>query len=301
MKYSLFATLLTAVTVQAIHPPSVQGMKAIWKDTFEGCGGCDPNLDEWTVALDIDTNGEHQRYTTDNRNIQLSGGDTLQLVPWKDTNTGDWSSGRVETKESWNAQPGKSLRWQASIRMGESAQRKGMWPAFWMLGDAVRQGTDWPMCGELDIFEQVNGDMQGHGTVHCAQEEGGVCNAPSGRGKTIAIPDNGFHTWALHVDRTSRDWRSETIEWRMDGQPFHTLTGSDIGDEGIWSSLAHSPFYVILNVAVGGNWPVSSPLFSISCAFHVLIVSSQGEPDRSTESGYGNMMEVEYVAVYETA
>lgn len=255
MKSTLIYTLLTASLATAIQPPSIDGMKTIWKDTFSGCGGCEPDKKEWTVALDIDTNNEHQRYTTSNKNIQLSGGDTLQLVPWKEG--GVWTSGRVETKDSWNAQPGKSLRWQASLRMGDSARRQGMWPAFWMLGDAVRHGTDWPMCGELDIFEMVNGDGQGHGTVHCGQEEGGVCNAPSGRGKTIGVPDNDFHTWSLHVDRTSRDWRSETIEWSMDGNAFHTLRGSDIGDEGIWSSLAHSPFYVILNVAVGGDWPVS--------------------------------------------
>ena len=280
MKASLiYSTVLASSLVQAIQPPSHNGMKVTWKETFEGCGGCEPNLDEWTVALDIDTNNEHQKYTTSNKNIQLSGGDTLQLVPWKGKD-GHWTSGRVETIDSWNAQPGKQLRWEAGIRLGESASRKGMWPAFWMMGDAVRQGTDWPMCGELDIFEQVNGDMEGHGTVHCAQEEGGVCNEPSGRGKSIAIPDNQFHSWALHVDRTTGDWRTETIEWQMDGQPFHTLTGADVEDEAIWSSLAHSPFYVILNVAVGGNWP--------------------GEPDESTESGYGNMMEVSYVAVYET-
>lgn len=141
--------------------------------------------------------------------------------------------------------------------MGVSAERQGMWPAFWMMGDAVRQGTNWPMCGELDIFEQVNGIMEGHGTVHCGQEQGGVCNEPMGRGKARPISDNEFHSWALHVDRTSGDWRTETIKWEMDGVPFHTLTGAEIGDEGIWSTLAHAPFYMILNVAVGGSWPVS--------------------------------------------
>lgn len=280
MKSTIFYTLLSATLATATQAPRIDGMKAIWTETFEGCGGCEPNTDEWTVALDINTNNEHQRYTTSNRNIQLSGGDTLQLVPWSDDKAG-WTSGRIETKESWNAQPGKQIRWQSSLRMGESARQKGMWPAFWLLGDAIRHGTEWPTCGELDIFEMVNGDGLGHGTVHCGQENGGVCNEPTGRGKTVPVPDNQFHTWSLVVDRTAGDWRQETIQWSMDGAAFHTLKGSDLGDEGVWSTLAHSPFYVILNVAVGGNWP--------------------GEPDSSTESGYGNMMEVEYVAVYETA
>lgn len=257
MKSTLIYSLLSASLAAATQIPKVNGMKAIWTETFEGCGGCEPK-DDWTIALDINTNNEHQKYTTSNTNIQLSGGDTLQLVPWKDERSGAWTSGRIETKESWNAQPGKSMRWQASLRMGESARRKGMWPAFWLLGDAIRHGTEWPMCGELDIFETVNGDGLGHGTVHCGQEQGGVCNETTGRAKTIAIPDNDFHTWSLVIDRTSGNWRQESIQWSMDGQAYHTLTGAEINDEGIWSTIAHSPLYAILNVAVGGDWPVSS-------------------------------------------
>lgn len=254
---TLYSTIVSAPLALAVKPPSIQDMKLTWYDAFKGCSGCGPSLDDWEYRLNINTNNEHQTYTNSNKNVQLSGGDTLQLVPWKSKN-GEWTSGRIETLESWTPEPGKQLRWQASIRMGDDANRQGMWPAFWMMGDAVRHGTEWPMCGELDIFEQVNGVMEGHGTAHCSQEQGGICDEPNGRGMSVPIPNNDFHQWSLQIDRTSENWQTETIEWSRDSTPFHKLSGSDIGDEGVWSTLAHSPFFVILNVAVGGSWPVSS-------------------------------------------
>lgn len=265
---TLLAPLVAAASLAtATQCPNVPGMKAVWQDEFVGCAGCPPNQDAWKVALNINTNNELQTYTQSNLNLQLSGGDTLQLVPWKGPQ-GEWTSGRIESKESWNPQPGKAMQVQAALRMGTNANKKGMWPAFWMLGDSMRQGTPWPRCGEIDIMEQVNGDPTGYGTVHCQETPGGACNEPTGRGNKVSMPqDSEFHTWAVRIDRTSNDWKTESIQWTLDGKGFHSLTGAEIGDQGVWATLAHSPMYVLLNVAVGGNWPVSL-LFSFSpCIF----------------------------------
>ncbi|KAH7121959.1 concanavalin A-like lectin/glucanase domain-containing protein [Dactylonectria estremocensis] len=275
---SLYGSL--PALVAAIQAPNIDGLKIAWQEDFTGCQGCSVNLDTWNVALDISVNNELQEYSKSNSNIQLSGGESLQLVPWK-SDDGQWTSGRIESKTSWMADPGCIMRVEAQLRSGESMNKQGMWPAFWMLGDAIRHGTEWPTCGELDIFERVNGDLTGYGTVHCGQLDGGACNEPSGLGQDVAIPDGNFHNWAIVIDRTSGNWQTETITWLLDGTPFHSLVGSDLGDEGTWGTLAHSPMYILLNVAVGGNWP--------------------GYPDDATESGYGNMMEVMYVAVYESA
>ena len=258
MKASIFYNALVAASLAlAVKPPSLEGMKLVWHDDFKGCTGCDLDLKQWEHRMHLDHNGELQEYTDSNNNAQLSGGHTLQIVPWKNSN-GEWTSARVETLDSWTPTPGKKMRWQAGLRMGDAANRKGLWPAFWMLGDSVRHGTDWPMCGELDIFEQVNGVMEGFGTVHCGQDDngGGACNEPQGRGSSVPIPNNDFNNWALQVDRTSQDWRQQSIQWFQNGVAFHTVTGADIGDAGVWSTLAHSPFYMIFNVAVGGQWPV---------------------------------------------
>lgn len=255
---TLFTVLATTATLsQAIYPPTIDGLTLAWSDTFDGAAGGRPNSEAWNLVTNTNTNNEVQTYTESSQNIQLSGGSTLQLVPFKDQN-GAWTSGRIETRGSFTPQPGKVMRWQAGIRMGSAANKKGMWPAFWMLGDAMRTGTQWPLCGEIDIFEQLNGDMTGHGTIHCGTEKGGVCNEPLGRGATVPIPDNEFHNWGLVIDRSSNNWQTEVIQWQLNGVPFQTITGAQLGDEGTWATLAHSPLYVLLNVAVGGNWPVSS-------------------------------------------
>jgi len=192
---------------------------------------------------------------------------------------------------------------EASIRLGDNAQgnKQGIWPAFWMLGESIHHGTPWPQCGELDIFEQVDGVPTGYGTAHCGGFPGGACNEPNGRPGTVGIPDNSFHTWSVKIDRTAGDWTREVISWSLDGSVYHTLSGSDLGDEGVWGTLAHSPMFIILNLAVGGDWWVSI-LFSPALLLLALTdrFCRPGAPNDATLDGYGSMMEVGYVAVYST-
>jgi beta-glucanase (GH16 family) len=63
-------------------------------------------------------------------------------------------------------------------------------------------------------------------------------------------------------DRTPGDWRAESITWLRDFQAFYRVSGADIGDETTWATLAHSPYFVIMNVAVGGFFPVCFHHFS---------------------------------------
>lgn len=276
---SQLLSLLPALATAIAPPPAGPGMKLVWSDDFEGPAGAPPS-NQWNVAEAIDTNNEIQTYSTSNNNLQISGGGTIQMVPRK-TPSGKWTSGRIETKASWTPPPGGKMLVQAGILLGSNPgpQKKGIWPAFWMLGDAIRHGTEWPLCGELDIMESVSGDGKAYGTAHCGPTaDGGPCHEPTGNGASTALPTDGFHQWGLQVDRTAGDWRAQTITWMLDGKPWRDLKGSDVGDEGIWATLAHSPLYVLLNVAVGGDWP--------------------GAPNADTVDGYGAMMEVQYVAVY---
>jgi len=211
-----------------------------------------------TPPLSVRTNNEVQTYTTSNQNLQLTGGDTVQFIPRKSP-SGAWTSARIESKATFTPSPGKLTLFEAAVRFGDhpQAQKQGIWPAFWLLGDAVHHGTPWPLCGELDIMETVNGLPTAYGTTHCGNgDRGGPCNEPIGRGGTVGLGGNGWHTWTLQVDRTNAggDWRGEVIRWLVDGRVFHQMSGADIGDQGIWGTLAHSPMFMILNVAVGGNW-----------------------------------------------
>lgn len=247
-------TILLAGLSQARVCPQIEGLNLQQGEEFEGPAGALPNLDAWHIALGVKTNNEVQDYTDSTSNIQLSGGGTVQLVPRREG--GRWTSGRIEWLRTITPAPGRITQVQAEIRLGDHPQgnKQGIWPAFWMMGDVVHHGTGWPLCGELDIMEQVNGIMVAHGAAHCgASDSGGPCNEPMGRGGSIAIPDNGWHTWALRWDLTSGNWWDQTITWLRDDQPFHSISGASIGDQGIWSTLAHSPYFVILNVAVGGS------------------------------------------------
>jgi beta-glucanase (GH16 family) len=127
-----------------------------------------PNENNWNI-LDgnLGVNNELQTYKRSPRNAQLSGGTTMQLVPWREGSS--WTSGRVESKYTFTPQPGRRTMAEAQIRFGANNidTKAGIWPAFWLLGDSIRHGTNWPACGELDIMETVNGQLTGYGTIHC--------------------------------------------------------------------------------------------------------------------------------------
>jgi beta-glucanase (GH16 family) len=221
-------------------------------------------------------------------------------VPRK-SSTGQWTSGRIESKATFTPQPGKVLQVEASIRLGENGQdrKQGVWPAFWMLGDSIHHGTPWPQCGELDIFEQVNGVMTAYGTAHCGGFPGGACNEPTGKPGTVGIPDDGFHTWRVRIDRSGGgDWTREVIEWSVDGNVYHTLRGGDLGDQAIWGTLAHSPLFIILNLAIGGDWYVFVRYLARAEKEPANTTPRPGAPNGATLDGYGSMMDVGYVAVY---
>jgi beta-glucanase (GH16 family) len=121
-----------------------------------------------------------------------------------------------------------------------------------MLGESSRQGSPpvpWPECGELDIMERINGRAEGVGTPHCGK--GDSCGAFT---KSTPLADNGWHAWAVEVDRSAGDWQTQTVTWMLDETVYNRITGADVKDEAAWRAIAHSPLYFILNVAVGGNW-----------------------------------------------
>ncbi|AEO60763.1 glycoside hydrolase family 16 protein [Thermothelomyces thermophilus ATCC 42464] len=273
---SVLSVLGTSGGVLAWAPPSYDGYRLVWSDAFPGAPGTLPNENNWNIITgNLGVNNELEVYQRDPRNLQMSGGNTLQIVPWLDGST--WSSGRIESKYTFTPQPGGRTMAEAQIRFGSNdiSTKQGLWPAFWLLGDSIRHGTGWPACGELDILETINGQLTGYGTAHCT-----ACNEPVGRGGSVPIPNQDFQRWRIVWDLTNGDWRAQTITWFMNDQQFHQLSGATIGDQGVWSTLTNKPLFFILNMAVGGNWP--------------------GYPNDRTQGGYGAMMEVGYVAHYST-
>lgn len=261
-KAFILSVLALAGPSFAWNAPGYSGLNLVWQDNFAGSSGSSPDGGKWNIIQGyLNVNAELEVYTASNRNVQRSGGDTLQLVPWRDGSAQKgWTSGRIESKYTFTPAAGKLTRAEAQIRFGDAPtnQKQGIWPAFWMLGDSIRHGTAWPGCGEVDIMEVVNGQLTGHGTIHCDVYPGGICNEGQGIGASTGYPDQGWHNWRVEVDRRKSSWRDETITWFMDGRQFHQVSGARINNEGVWSALARKPLFFILNVAVGGTWVSTS-------------------------------------------
>ncbi|MBP8959567.1 MAG: glycoside hydrolase family 16 protein [Bacteroidales bacterium] len=115
---------------------------------------------------------------------------------------------------------------------------QGIWPAFWMMGTNIRE-VGWPRCGEIDIMEHINNTLILHGTAHWHNEK----HVSSG-GKTPCDVRQ-YHVYAVN-------WTPDSIVWLVDGLRYH---GLNIKDSVNSTHEFHAPFYMLLNLAIGGAWP----------------------------------------------
>ncbi|KAL2071139.1 hypothetical protein VTL71DRAFT_12374 [Oculimacula yallundae] len=278
LSLSLLLTLSTLLsTTTAFTPEPISGFHVSWADTFSS-PDLSLDLTKWRRWTGQASNNEQQTYTATGSNCEITSSESLLITPLN--NNGEWTSCRIESVPAFTTKAGSQMIVQARLKLGgdESAgkQMQGIWPAFWSLGEGVRTGTEWPACGEIDTFENINGDVLGHGTVHC----GAACNDPVGLGSGMNFDYATWHTWAHAIDLRSAEWRDQSITWYLDGHAFKVLKGADVGDESAWAALVHRGMIVTLNVAIGGSWAGAAAL--------------------DTVSGKAAGMEVGYVAVYES-
>ena len=236
--------------------------------------------------------GEVQTYTSSTSNVSLSGSGSLQITPRKDGNN-NWTSGRLEGQFAYACPPGLRILLQAELRLGTApfAQQAGIWPAFWALGAGFAKTgadhVDWSKCGEWDIVENAHGVDWTLASIHYGPQGGSPFDTMKGGDPNSSAKRqfnvNEFHTFALKVNRSDSDWRKEQLEWFIDGARWFIVKGADVNDFTLWENLAHKPFYSVLNVAVGSNFPAVG-----------------GKPDGNTVSGLGSGMQVKYVAFYES-
>ncbi|MEM7625582.1 MAG: family 16 glycosylhydrolase [Planctomycetota bacterium] len=254
-----------------------------WVLTFaeEGDGptGVAPSPERWTHDLGDHGwgNKEWQNYTPGNNNAFYDGEGHLVIEARKSALTGEqaqtpdgpesvrplYTSARLKTQGKFSQRYGK-IEGRIKIPRGQ-----GIWPAFWMLGDSFAT-RGWPACGEIDIMENVGNSPDWiHGTLHGPGYSGG-----GGLQGSFQHPEGGAFADDFHV--YSVEWSPDAIHWFVDGELYHTRTPDDAGA----NRWAYSePFFIILNVAVGGEWP--------------------GYPDETTE--FPQRMLVDYVRVYEDA
>ncbi|WP_199511623.1 carbohydrate-binding protein [Nucisporomicrobium flavum] len=291
---ALTAPAAVAVSAQAALPPPPSGWTQVWADDFTGAANTLPSSGNWII--DTGTSypggpaqwgtGEIQTYTNSTTNLAQDGSGNLRITAVRN-GSGQWSSARIETQRSdFKAPSGGVLRIEGRIQMPNvtGAEAAGYWPAFWALGAPYRGNyQNWPGVGEFDVMENVNGINSVWGVLHCGVNPGGPCNETLGIGANRACPgsscQSAFHTYAFEWDRSVSP---NQLRWYVDGQQFHSVSQSQVGEPHWTNMTGHAGYFLLLNVAMGGAFPNG--------------VAGSGTPTGSTVSG--RSMLVDYVAVY---
>ncbi|MFD9433452.1 ricin-type beta-trefoil lectin domain protein [Streptomyces sp. NPDC060002] len=217
-------------------------------EEFDGPAGSAVDGARWqTETGDNVNNHERQYYTAGNRNAALDGQGHLMITARRE-NPGNYQCwyGRCEYTSARLNTAGKFTTTHGRVEARMKVPRgQGMWPAFWMLGNDIGQ-VGWPASGEIDVMENVGFEPATvHGTLHGPGYSG---SAGIGAGYTLpggqAFAD-AFHTFAV-------DWSPNAITWSVDGTVYQRRTPADLGGRQ-W--VFDKPFFLILNLAVGGYWP----------------------------------------------
>ncbi len=214
----------------------------LWNDEFDG-ESIDPT--KWTFDIGTGASGwgnnEWEYYTDRKENAYVKDG-VLHIRAQKEDYEGQkYTSARMLTKGKFSFKYG-TVEARIALPTG-----KGIWPAFWMLGQNIDE-VSWPACGEIDIIEAVNTENKIYGTNHWAN---GAEHATYGnntgdyRNQKFELDITQFHTYKF-------TWDEKYIRMFVDDFMYHEiLIENNEGD----TEEFHKPFFFLLNVAVAGNWP----------------------------------------------
>lgn len=242
-----------------------------WADEFDGPVGSAPDSSKWRYDLGTGQNGwgnnELQTYTDRTVNAYLDGEGHLVIKAIRENFTGAdgatraYTSARLVTRGKYEPTYGR-IEARIKVPFGQ-----GLWPAFWMLGSNVTS-VGWPNCGEIDVMENIGREPStAYGTIH-----GPGYSGAQGLSDSLTLLDgkryaDDFHTFEV-------EWNPRDISFYIDGQHYHTRKAPEFSGNRQW--VFDHPFYLLLNVAVGGSWP--------------------GNPDATTV--FPQTMVVDYVRVY---
>jgi len=266
--YALAALVL--VSTHGMSQSDASRWKLVWSDEFNAVDGTLPDPAKW--GFDVGGGGwgnkELESYTSRPTNVQQRGGN-LVITALKEEYTGKdgvarpYTSARIKTKGLFSQAYGR-IEARMQLPVG-----KGIWPAFWMLGDDIGS-VGWPKAGEIDIMENIGEAGRIYSTLHGPGYSGanGISakyDLPAGE-----VVNTGFHVYAV-------EWSPNNIRFYFDDKLIAERTPADLPAGAKW--VYDHPFFLILNVAVGGGWP--------------------GYPDETT--AFPQRMLVDYVRVYKPA
>lgn len=240
------------------------GWTLSWSDEFNGST---VNANNWDYDIGTGSGGwgnnELEYYTSRPENVFISNGNLVIRASNENYNGRSYTSARLKTygKQSW--QYGKIVA-KMKLPYGQ-----GLWPAFWMMGNNYYT-VNWPACGEVDIMELVGGGTTGDRTVTGAVHwNNGGHQYQSGSYTALQAYSQGYHYFEM-------EWSKNFIRISVDAIPYFSMDITPSTHPEL--AAFQSPFYILLNVAVGGNWP--------------------GAPDATTV--FPQAMTVDWIRVYQT-
>ncbi|MEN9547878.1 MAG: hypothetical protein RIR12_469 [Bacteroidota bacterium] len=242
--------------------PTAKGWHLVWSDEFNTTGMPDTNKWQYDVGGHGWGNNEWQYYThADTNNVIVKEGKLHITATKKTVEKNNYTSAKLTTKGRQLFTYGK-LEISAKLPAG-----RGTWPAIWMLGNNI-DTAGWPLCGEIDIMEHVGYNKDSvFGSVH-TKSYNHIAGTQTTKGLFVSNPYTAFHVYGI-------EWSPEKIDFYIDEHKYLSFKNQHLSvNEWPFSN----PFYLILNVAVGGNW---------------------GGQQGVDESVFPATMQVDYVRVYQ--
>jgi beta-glucanase (GH16 family) len=238
----------TASVAETEAPPSDDVPELIWSDEFEGPAGALPNPSTWNFEVGGAGwgNNELECYTQVPGNVSTDGNGSLVITALYqpghgcvDGSINDFTSARITTQNKYTTQYGR-LEVRAKLPYGA-----GTWPAFWALGEPITE-VGWPAAGEIDVMEVVGSQPTTvHGSLHGPTADGSPFFITRALETGIDFSAD-FHTFAA-------EWTPDAVTYFLDDEEYGSITRADIEQKGEW--VFDHPFYLLLNLAVGGNFP----------------------------------------------
>jgi beta-glucanase (GH16 family) len=239
--------LLLAICLPAVSTAGEGARRPAWADEFDQPAGSAPDPAKWTHELGSHGfgNAELQTYV-DSRATSFIADDPAALdgkalVIRADRAGTGYTSARLHTAGKFTVRYG---RIEARLKLPRG---QGIWPAFWMLGRDLGR-VEWPACGEIDIMENIGREPSRlYATLH-----GPGYSGTHGLQGSIDLPGGAVFADSYHVFAV--DWAPGRIEWSLDGRVYFTATPASLPKNSRWV-FDDSPFFLLLNLAVGGHWP----------------------------------------------
>jgi beta-glucanase (GH16 family) len=216
-----------------INDVTAQAYQLVWSDEFNGTS---VNTGNWTFESGGGGWGNNEQQYYQSQNATVANGNLVITARKQSVGGRPYTSARMITKGKREFTYG---RIEARIKL---PQGQGQWPAFWMLGANISPSVPWPNCGEIDIMENTNTSGTVLGTIHWFN------NGHAQYGGSTGTTPTDYHVYRV-------DWTPSGITWFVDGAQFYI---ANIQNNINGTDEFHRPFFILLNLAVGGNLPGQS-------------------------------------------